>query len=358
MGHQALPIVSQLTSDRFFCPSIDDQIPQYLDTDLQALKRTSRKIDTAKKLTLCYSNSYILNGIRHADTRDWTFMNFNCFSKVKLQITLGEQSSDENATKSFGMDNPLCQVACSCHSTQEWSWSLLAIDKDLFASPPKKNSSNTSLRLTVSISCDFLLKPAKPKMSESEKWKKLPSPFRATREKMVESNIEYKLFASFIATNRIFHQKNYYQIPILLPSPNQNLSKNPRTTEPPPQKKQQIFSPIEFQASVFFQYLPVHQRSVARMHFLSPGTMRRRSPWLREPFWSKVFRGEMKFGRPSLKKKNWEILGFNKRGWSVTSRCFAVRVRLSIVCLICFFEIEDTPNISNNRNPKSMDYLL
>lgn len=50
------------------------------------------------------------------------------------------------------------------------------------------------------------------------------------------------------------------------------------------------------------------------MHFLSPGTTRRRSPWLREPFWSKVFRGEMKFGRPSLKKKNLRNLGLQQKG--------------------------------------------
>lgn len=62
------------------------------------------------------------------------------------------------------------------------------------------------------------------------------SPFRAPREKMVEFNIEYELFASFFAINVIFHQKNYYQTPILLPSPNQNVSKNPRKPNLLPQK--------------------------------------------------------------------------------------------------------------------------
>lgn len=169
-------------------------------------------------------------------------------------------------SKTLWHGHPLCQVACSCHSTQEWSWSLSAIDKDLFASPPKKKQLQY---VTAPHSFDQLrlsFETSKTKNVRSQKWKKLPSPFRATREKMVEFSIEYKLFASFFATsiNIIFHQKNYYQkIP-------ENLPKNNKS------------SPIEFQASAFFQYLPVHQRSVARLHFLSPGTMRRRSPWLLE----------------------------------------------------------------------------
>lgn len=148
--------------------------------------------------------------------------------------------------------------------------------------PPKKKQLQY---VTAPDSFDELwlsFETSKNKIVRSQKMKETAiSPFRATREKMVEFNIEYKLFASFFAINVYdLSPKNYYQIPILLPSPNQNLSKNPR--KPNLQKKTTNLPPIEFQASAFFQYLPVHQRSVARMHFLSPGTMRRRSPWLLE----------------------------------------------------------------------------
>ena len=187
--------------------------------------------------------------------------------------------------KTLWHGHPLCQVACSCRSTQEWSWSLLAIDKDLCASYQKKNwqlQSTTaphSFEQLWSFNQRNQTSSFRAQQCPKPKMKKLPSPSHAAEEKMSEFNIDYKLFASFVAiSNVIFHNRK------LLPNNksstilNQNLKQKKTENLLPPKK---ISTPLESQASVFFQYLPVHQRFVAPMHFLSPGTMRRLSPWLR-----------------------------------------------------------------------------
>lgn len=96
----------------------------------------------------------------------------------------------------------------------------------------KKNSSNLSLHLTVSNSCDFFL-TSKTKNVRSQKWKTL-----------VDFNIEYKLFASFFAINVIFHQKTttkyqffyHLQIKTYQKIPENRTSPPKKTTNLPPNR--------------------------------------------------------------------------------------------------------------------------